>query len=356
VTLDEWEEGQKEASYICDSIKECLVRQKSKEKPQTMAIIARVNRVLDEMQGILTVREIAHERLGSKGIWGEPPVCFMVALLENMLNPMSTAGIDQCLYWAGVDTSNVNLDQLTFKTPPKGKRDAMVVEKLAKLLNACHKLAWSKSDEMVSKVVGMTYCWFLWGVDIGRSTKLQKASAQAVLRIATKTLGGSAATKLGEHVDDGVCGNESTADDPSMKRGLRGPLRKRLHSLSLLNRTGKNEANTVKLVSMHGSKGLEYDRVWLMSCDDGTIPGAIDDKPHKERLALLEEERRLMYVGITRARDSLHLSWSMYPLHRLGGTNQKEQSPCRILDALGRGDRPLSSARVSNDLKAGITV
>ncbi|MDN2502872.1 ATP-dependent DNA helicase, partial [Nocardia nova] len=69
----------------------------------------------------------------------------------------------------------------------------------------------------------------------------------------------------------------------------------------------------VTLASLHAAKGLEWDAVFLVGLTDGTLPiahvlgegGAVTDE------AALEEERRLLYVGVTRAREHLRLSWAL---------------------------------------------
>ena len=53
-------------------------------------------------------------------------------------------------------------------------------------------------------------------------------------------------------------------------------------------------------MTLHSSKGLEWDRVWIAGVEQDVLP-------HED--ALLEEERRLCYVGMTRARHELFLSW-----------------------------------------------
>lgn len=61
----------------------------------------------------------------------------------------------------------------------------------------------------------------------------------------------------------------------------------------------------VSLLTLHKAKGLEYDTVFLISCNEGIIPSP------KDRNEKLEEERRLFYVGITRAKERLYLSYSL---------------------------------------------
>ncbi|MCD0448095.1 ATP-dependent DNA helicase UvrD2 [Actinocorallia sp. API 0066] len=61
----------------------------------------------------------------------------------------------------------------------------------------------------------------------------------------------------------------------------------------------------VTLASLHAAKGLEWDAVFLAGLADGTLPIVYAETPEQ-----VEEERRLLYVGITRAREHLFLSWA----------------------------------------------
>jgi len=73
---------------------------------------------------------------------------------------------------------------------------------------------------------------------------------------------------------------------------------------------GKEEdPDAVRLSTVHASKGLEYPHVFLVGVEEGIMPhrgNAEDDEIDDARI---EEERRLMYVAITRAQRSLHLNW-----------------------------------------------
>ncbi len=72
-----------------------------------------------------------------------------------------------------------------------------------------------------------------------------------------------------------------------------------------LDRTDE-EADSVTFMTLHNAKGLEFPTVFLAGLEDGLFPlGRAYDDP-----AQLEEERRLFYVGITRAEDRLFLSWA----------------------------------------------
>lgn len=62
--------------------------------------------------------------------------------------------------------------------------------------------------------------------------------------------------------------------------------------------------NNLKLSTIHSSKGLEYDTVFVIDLIKNEFPIILDEENHFERL---EEERRIFYVAITRAKNSLHL-------------------------------------------------
>lgn len=85
----------------------------------------------------------------------------------------------------------------------------------------------------------------------------------------------------------------------------------------------------VTLASLHAAKGLEWDAVFLVGLADGTLPisHALAHGPDSEAV---EEERRLLYVGITRARVHLALSWA---LSRTPGGRQSRK-PSRFLNGI----------------------
>jgi DNA helicase-2/ATP-dependent DNA helicase PcrA len=84
----------------------------------------------------------------------------------------------------------------------------------------------------------------------------------------------------------------------------------------------------VTLASLHAAKGLEWDAVFLVGLVDGTLPLVHADSPEQ-----VEEERRLLYVGVTRAREHLSLSWAL--ARSPGG--RATRRPSRFLAGLVRG-------------------
>ena len=85
------------------------------------------------------------------------------------------------------------------------------------------------------------------------------------------------------------------------------------------------EANVPTLLTLHAAKGLEFGAVFIVGLDDGILPHSRSfDEPEQ-----MEEERRLFYVGITRAKDKLYLVRSI----QRGGRGMFEETyPSRFMD------------------------
>ncbi len=110
-------------------------------------------------------------------------------------------------------------------------------------------------------------------------------------------------------------------------------------------------ADLVRLMTLHAAKGLEFPRVWLAGCEEGLLPHqrSIDD-------GQIEEERRLMYVGITRAGRKLSIS---YCRARRRHGEAMECTPSRFLEELPAEvtdwpSRHGSKKTTSQDAKANI--
>ncbi|QES46205.1 ATP-dependent DNA helicase [Streptomyces venezuelae] len=101
----------------------------------------------------------------------------------------------------------------------------------------------------------------------------------------------------------------------------------------------------VTLASLHAAKGLEWDAVFLVGLAEGMMPITYAKTDEQ-----IEEERRLLYVGVTRARAHLSLSWA---LSRSPG-GRPTRRPTRFLDGLRPGSGAGAAARAASGGPGGI--
>ncbi len=120
--------------------------------------------------------------------------------------------------------------------------------------------------------------------------------------------------------------NDRSADRPSLSQFLtRITLR--------FDNDDEDTGNRVTLSSLHSSKGLEFPVVFLINCVEGVMPHkrTIDPKVSEAAPTDVEEERRLFYVGVTRAKERLYLC---RPLQKSFRGQVVPQIPTRFLDGI----------------------
>jgi ATP-dependent DNA helicase Rep len=120
--------------------------------------------------------------------------------------------------------------------------------------------------------------------------------------------------------------------------------------ITMLEGRDGEEADAVRLSTLHAAKGLEFPHVFLVGMEEGILP-------HREAIerGTIDEERRLMYVGITRAQRSLTLSYCR-TRRRAGG--KLDAIPSRFIGELAQqdlrfADLPLSPEEAANERLAG---
>jgi len=143
---------------------------------------------------------------------------------------------------------------------------------------------------------------------------------------------------------DNLCEFKRIATEYEANLGEKITLKEFINHLSLQSDDESEEnADTVKLMTIHAAKGLEFPNVFVMGLSEGIFPSA---KTIEERKQLgLEEERRLCYVAITRAEKRLFL------LDSEGYTqNSKQKLPSRFLAEIGENNY-IRKGKISKELQ-----
>lgn len=116
--------------------------------------------------------------------------------------------------------------------------------------------------------------------------------------------------------------------------------------ITMLERGEDEEPDAVKLSTLHAAKGLEFPHVFMAGVEEGLLPhlGKDDEEGDPEKAAesfveRIREERRLMYVGITRAQRSLQISWCK---RRRRAREDLVREPSRFIAEMGLEDKAIA--------------
>jgi DNA helicase II / ATP-dependent DNA helicase PcrA len=119
----------------------------------------------------------------------------------------------------------------------------------------------------------------------------------------------------------------------------------------------KLDRNAIVLMTLHAAKGLEFPHVYLVGMEEGLLPHqrSVDAEKKQGDLKAIDEERRLCYVGVTRARDRLTMSLA---LSRMKWGKPRPTEPSRFLyeltgQAENRGKRKAAEAKAAAQARAG---
>jgi DNA helicase-2/ATP-dependent DNA helicase PcrA len=234
----------------------------------TCGVLARTNASLDSLEVVLRAAGISYQRIG-RSVWDQPAVAGFVSLLHSLLDA-SPIGLHPLIHSGALGMSVTT----AFDESPREHAAALVAG--APLLQADDP----EERAFLSKLSGALAAW--------RKDLQVTGSVDTVVLDAAEFYSGLFGRSRRDGVLLDICGQ-------ALAR-MSGSLSSRLGVLGTRRRTPGGPS--IVLLTLHGSKGLEYDTVHIIDArhaDDGATV------TH----AAMEAERRLFYVGLTRARDRL---------------------------------------------------
>ncbi len=108
-----------------------------------------------------------------------------------------------------------------------------------------------------------------------------------------------------EKEEDSLLDDYGVVNEPDSKKALRSFLENITLDTTVLGTEDPRDKEGVTLITMHNTKGLEFDKVFCVGIENEFIPGRNNVDPSSK-----EEERRIMYVAMTRAKRKLYLSYA----------------------------------------------
>jgi len=325
-----------EASFVVDTIAQ-LVASKQFE-PGDCAVMYRTNaqsRIIEE--AFLQAR-LPYRLVGAQRFYGRREVKNMISFLRLIHNPADEISLDRVI-----------------NIPPRGIGDKTILT----LHTAARQAGISPGEMLLDLSQGETSPF--WSQFTGRAALplsdfggiLSKWRALAATRNVPELFDQIIEdTGLKEDLDDGTEEGKDRWDNVMELRRVADEYAQRelaefLENVALVSdQDTLKEGNVPTLLTLHAAKGLEFGVVFIVGLDDGILPHSRSfDEPEE-----MEEERRLFYVGITRAKDRLYL----VRCQRRGGRGYAEETvgsrflediPAQLISGQGRAGASRTARR-----------
>jgi superfamily I DNA/RNA helicase len=313
-----------EARMVASQIRELF---KEGIRPRDVAILYRSNTQARLIEEELRAEGIGYRMFGGTQFFDRKEVKDVLAYLRLLVHPRDELSLRRIVNY-----------------PPRGLGDVS--------LTRIEGFAAKKGVTMLDALGQATAIDGLPEASKRSALAFHRAIRAARAAIATGKGAQSAARQLLEEVGLGVDFEASEDREAEMRRKNRlhvlrslerlessGPVDLRelaayLQKLGLrVEEKREDDANLVTLSSLHSAKGLEFDVVFLIGCVEGILPHkrTTDPKATEAAPTDVEEERRLFYVGVTRARERLYIS---RPIRRSLRGTVTPLTPSRFLDGL----------------------
>jgi DNA helicase-2/ATP-dependent DNA helicase PcrA len=296
-----------EATWVGREVRR-LVREEG-TRPRDVAVLYRSNGQSRLIEEALREQGVGHRVVGGTQFFERKEVKDVLAYMKLALNPSDEISLRRVINYPARGIGEATLEKLALHAATRQWPLWQAVERVDALddvpgaaRDGCRALA-----QLVS--------------DARRDLFVTKQPPSEVARTIVERVG------LKAEIDGGSPSVDAAGKRWANVEGILGTLARReardgkttdglaafLHTLTMDIDNEEEAADVVTLSTLHGSKGLEFDVVFLIGCEEGYLPHArtldvrATDDP-TAGAADIEEERRLFYVGVTRARERLVLS------------------------------------------------
>ncbi|MFL7869219.1 MAG: ATP-dependent helicase [Anaerolineales bacterium] len=323
-----------EASFVVDTIAQLVASQQF--EPGECAVMYRTNAQSRLLEEAFLQARLPYRLVGAQRFYGRREVKDMIAFLRLVYNANDEASLNRVINVPPRGIGSKTLSTLYSAASAVGITPGALVLDLARGSNSPY---WEQFSSRAAVSLA----------DFGVLLANWRAAAQT---LTVTELFDRIATDIGykEYLDDGTDEGAERWENVSELRRLTQEYVTRtldefLQDVALISDqdTMIETVNAPTLLTLHAAKGLEFGAVFIVGLDDGLLPHSRSfDEPEE-----MEEERRLFYVGITRAKDKLYLIRSV----RRGGRGYAEETyPSRFLDDIP-ADLLIGKSRTGRSLK-----
>ncbi len=289
-----------EARFIARNIKELI--EGNGLNPSDISVLYRINAQSRSIEEFFIKHDIPYRIIGGIKFYQRREVKDILAVLRLIQNPRDEISRERIM-----------------KIPPFKKNLAEILEKNQRIFEKNKLKSSQKSlrgEERRSNLLENTN-----GIGIAALPSVARNDDNRGLETISLTLvelikfvikQSDYETYLLEKFEDGQRRVENIRELESLAKSFDGPkteeaLSKFLETVSLYQESDERESQkeAVNLMTIHSAKGLEFSAVFVAGCEEGLFPHSRSITPEE-----MEEERRLCYVAITRAKNKIYLSYA----------------------------------------------
>lgn len=304
-----------EAAFVVDAIAQLVASRQF--EPGDCAVMYRTNAMSRLLEEAFLQARLPYRLVGAQRFYGRREVKDMISFLRLVHNPADEASLDRVINVPARGIGDKTLTTLHMIARQNNMQPGFVLMDLAR---GAESQFWpsftGRAALSLAEFGGMLANW--------RTAALSLNTAELFERI-VKDLNYKAyiddESEEGEDRWENVLELRRLAEEYSTRT-----LDEFLENVALVSDQDTiADGNVPTLLTLHAAKGLEFGVVFLVGLDDGILPHSRSfDQPES-----MEEERRLFYVGITRAKDKLYL---IRAIQRGGRGAAEETYPSRFLD------------------------
>ena len=310
------ETGEDEASFIADDIKRKV---REGEKLSSFGILVRTNSLITQIENNLIENSIPHKISGGQSFYDRREIRDILCYLKVLTNEHDDVSLLRIINTPRRGIGRTSIEKLRSYADKNYKS---LYESISDLIAT--DIFQEKTRKSLIAFVEMLKRW-------KKGSDLSSIIDTIIKDIAYRNMLMEEYPDSPKTVDYKMTGIRILSDRirKYLERNPDATLADYINLTALVNDDDEDEENKVSLMTMHASKGLEFDIVYIAGMEDDVIPSkrSLEENPDN-----IYEERRLFYVAITRARRELVINYSRKRINNMGEV--KTALPSRFLEEI----------------------
>jgi DNA helicase-2/ATP-dependent DNA helicase PcrA len=286
-----------EAAFVIDTISSLVSKEDA--KPGDFAVMYRTNAQSRILEEAFLKANLPYRLVGAQRFYGRREIKDVIAYLRLIYNPEDELSLTRVINTPTRGIGDKSMVALRTYARKKGVTPSTLLLSMARGEDAeCEQVFQPRALAAFLGFGKLLVAWRAEAADLPPMELMDRLLTDVEYRM---------------YIDDGTEEGGDRWDNVMELRRLAAEYKDRslsdfLEDIALVSDqdTLQSEANVPTLLTLHAAKGLEFGTVFIVGLNDGTLPHSRSfDDPDS-----MEEERRLLYVGITRAKDRLYLSFA----------------------------------------------